>query len=221
MICEYSLDDGAYVLGALAPAERAAFERHLTTCASCRDAVATLAVLPGLLGRLDAGTAIPTITAPPSLLGRTLTAATARRRTQRRRRQWTGLATVLAAAVLATVVGVGVHLADSAISAVPLSQMTPVRDHVPITAEIGLTSALGGTKIDMICDYAEGSEGMWLIRLVVYPRSGGAGEQVSTWTAASGQRLTVNAMSHYAQQDIGRVELQDANTRPILTWTRT
>ena len=51
--CEYAHDDGAYVLGALSPAERAAYERHLSTCSACREAVAEIAVLPGLLGRLD------------------------------------------------------------------------------------------------------------------------------------------------------------------------
>ncbi|MGW4502863.1 anti-sigma factor family protein, partial [Micromonospora sp. NPDC004336] len=51
--CEFAHDDGAYVLGALAPAERAAYERHLAGCAPCRQAVADIAVLPGLLGRLD------------------------------------------------------------------------------------------------------------------------------------------------------------------------
>ncbi|HEU4348442.1 MAG TPA: zf-HC2 domain-containing protein [Actinoplanes sp.] len=54
MRCEHEHDDGAYVLGALTPAERAAYERHLTTCSFCREAVAEVAVLPGLLGRLDA-----------------------------------------------------------------------------------------------------------------------------------------------------------------------
>jgi len=53
MRCEYAHDDGAYVLGALSPAERAAFERHMADCPACREAVAEIAVLPGLLGRLD------------------------------------------------------------------------------------------------------------------------------------------------------------------------
>jgi hypothetical protein len=52
--CPHAHDDGAYVLGALSPAERSAFEKHLATCAECRDAVAEVAVLPGLLGRLPA-----------------------------------------------------------------------------------------------------------------------------------------------------------------------
>lgn len=53
MRCEYAHDDGAYVLGALSPAERGAFERHMADCVACREAVAEIAVLPGLLGRLD------------------------------------------------------------------------------------------------------------------------------------------------------------------------
>lgn len=41
--------DAAYVLGALAPAERRTYEEHLTTCDTCRAAVAELAGIPGLL----------------------------------------------------------------------------------------------------------------------------------------------------------------------------
>lgn len=57
MKCPQTLDAGVYVLGALLPSERDAFERHLGECGICRDEVADLAVLPGLLGRLDAATA--------------------------------------------------------------------------------------------------------------------------------------------------------------------
>src|SRR5262245_49866304 len=68
MSCEHEHDDGAYVLGALSPAERAAYERHLSTCSFCREAVADIAVLPGLLGRLDpadfAKLLDPTLTQP-------------------------------------------------------------------------------------------------------------------------------------------------------------
>lgn len=45
-------DAGAYVLGALDAGERAAFERHLRTCAGCRGAVDELADVPALLDRV-------------------------------------------------------------------------------------------------------------------------------------------------------------------------
>lgn len=43
--------DAAYVLGALSPDDRHAYEDHLAGCARCRTAVAELVPLPGLLSR--------------------------------------------------------------------------------------------------------------------------------------------------------------------------
>ena len=51
--CEqWRFDAGVYVLGALSPAERHAFEEHLSHCHPCRDDLASVAGLPGLLARL-------------------------------------------------------------------------------------------------------------------------------------------------------------------------
>ncbi|NUU15630.1 anti-sigma factor family protein, partial [Curtobacterium pusillum] len=50
--------DAAYVLGSLPTDERLEYERHLETCAACRAAVAELAGMPGLLGRLPAEDAV-------------------------------------------------------------------------------------------------------------------------------------------------------------------
>jgi hypothetical protein len=51
----YAEWDAAYVLGALSPSDRRAYERHLAECAACRAAVAELAGMPGLLSTLTAG----------------------------------------------------------------------------------------------------------------------------------------------------------------------
>jgi anti-sigma factor RsiW len=53
MRCEHLHDSAVYVLGALSPPEREAYERHLADCAQCRAEVAEFSDLPGLLGRLD------------------------------------------------------------------------------------------------------------------------------------------------------------------------
>jgi anti-sigma-K factor RskA len=45
----------AYVLGALAPDERAELEAHLAGCETCRNDVAAFAPLPGLLARVEVG----------------------------------------------------------------------------------------------------------------------------------------------------------------------
>ncbi|MFF5230552.1 zf-HC2 domain-containing protein [Dactylosporangium sp. NPDC000521] len=46
-----------YVLGALSPEERDAYERHLADCAECQAEVAEFGDLPELLGKLDPGVA--------------------------------------------------------------------------------------------------------------------------------------------------------------------
>jgi hypothetical protein len=58
---------GVYLLGAISPADRGAVGRHLAGCAECKEELARLAGLPGLLGtvpaadviRLDVGEADP------------------------------------------------------------------------------------------------------------------------------------------------------------------
>ena len=52
-VCEqWKFEAGVYVLGALSPIERHAFEQHLSQCHPCRDDLASVAGLPGLLARL-------------------------------------------------------------------------------------------------------------------------------------------------------------------------
>lgn len=47
------LELGVYVLGAIAAADRSAVGAHLACCADCRDELAELAGLPGLLSRVS------------------------------------------------------------------------------------------------------------------------------------------------------------------------
>ena len=66
---------GSYVLGALDPAERHAVDEHLASCESCREQLASYAVVPGLLSRLSLPEAMGgTLLAPPSLLPAVLSA---------------------------------------------------------------------------------------------------------------------------------------------------
>ncbi|MEQ6903775.1 zf-HC2 domain-containing protein, partial [Nocardioides sp. YIM 152588] len=82
----YAHDDAAYVLGALSPEERRAFEEHLTGCAECARAVREVAGVPGLLARLDASAfAVPEELppVPDTLLPRLLARVRRRRRRAR------------------------------------------------------------------------------------------------------------------------------------------
>lgn len=53
MSCSQSVSLGAYLLGAMSPAERESVERHLDECETCRAEVVGLAPLPGLLSRVS------------------------------------------------------------------------------------------------------------------------------------------------------------------------
>jgi anti-sigma factor RsiW len=96
-------DTGAYVLGALGPAERDRLEVHLERCGECRDEVAELAVLPGLLRGLrpeDVATAQAGLsTAEPSPPSEALQ----RIADERRRGRWRARLALIAAAMLAVV----------------------------------------------------------------------------------------------------------------------
>jgi hypothetical protein len=179
-----------------------------------------------LLGRLDAETALlPPVAAPATLLPRVLVATSAQRTRARRRRRGAALSAVLVAACLAALAGFAVHVIDQAGVRGPsaaLTAMVPVSDHEPVSAEVGLVGVRTGTRVEMKCRYtSDGEDGRWTIRLVVFPRWGGLGEQIGTWTARPGEEVSVTALTHLAPSDIGRVELHRANDTTLLVWTPT
>ena len=137
------------MLGALSPAERSSYERHLRSCAICRKEVADFAGLPGLLGRLDAKSAIGLTEAPkaPPMLETVLDRARterhrARRRTVRRR---AGMA--VAACVLALLTGLGVGAVTGTAGGAhraTVVTMSPVTKDTHLAAMLGVAgSALG------------------------------------------------------------------------------
>lgn len=107
---EVRLSLGAYVLGALDPADRSRVDAHLAGCADCRDELASFAGLPGLLGRVSRSEIESEPADPgPQLLERLLNAAASERRHDRRRRVLTLVAAgVIVLAAIGVSVGVGV-----------------------------------------------------------------------------------------------------------------
>lgn len=244
MTCPYAHDDGAYVLGALSPADRAAFEAHLPGCPSCREAVASLAVLPGLLGRLTADEAdavhaeagVVAGRVPPEVLPRVLAAAAAQRRRELRTRHWRTFAAAAAAAVLAAIVGLSVHAFDGRpdnpgvnqagptptslpLPPVSMRPMTPVSSAVPVVAELGLRPTPEGTRVEMTCGYMSEYAGTWTLHLFVWPKSGGDPERIATWTAKAGDEMRVSASTQYTPAQIDHVEVRGGSGRTLLTWT--
>jgi hypothetical protein len=232
MRCTKTVEAGAYVLGALSPAERAGYERHMAGCVECREEVAELAVLPGLLGRLDAGTAValadPPVQAPPGILTSTLHTVTTERLRTRRRHRWQLAGTGLAAACLAVVLGLGVGTfvrgeAPPPPAAPVLAQMTPVNGDVPVVAMVGYAAGHGGTDVQLLCRYetAPPYGRVWTISLMAYPRGDGPSVLVTSWPVGPGYNDTADVFPGHvslAPQDIDRFEIVRADGTPLLMY---
>lgn len=205
-------DDGAYVLGALSPDERAAFEAHLATCADCRARVDEARAAAGLLAGLT-----PVDIADPGPMPDTLLPGLLRLagRERVRRRLVTGsLAMVAAACITALVV---VLWPGSSPSSPPAQALEPVRPS-PVTATATLVSKAWGTEIELHCRYSDNVERWEPYKLVVVDTRGGEHE-AGSWTLAAGHEVDFTAGTAVPETDISRVEITLDDGSPILQLT--
>ena len=141
---------GAYVLGALTPAERAAVDSHLGGCAACRDELSVLAGLPSLLGHLDATDVQNLEDGDPPLDGRlverTLLELTRRRRVRQRRSRVLTAATVAAAAAAVVLVASPWSGGTPAVATRAVSASDPASG---VRATLGLTPQPWGTALHL------------------------------------------------------------------------
>lgn len=193
-------DLGVYVLGALEPAERDRLERHLAGCDTCRDEVASLAVLPGLLARAATdATGIPELPPLGPIVQRL---AEDRRRTRRRDRL--GAAAAAVAATLALV----------AVLAGPSHDATPpgeryVADSASVTASV--EQRAWGMTVHIQAEQLPDRDGY--IAVAVTPN--GHRTQVASW-AATGRAVTVEGACYLAPSDVDRLEIVAARGEEVL-----
>lgn len=217
----FVLDDAAYVLGALGPSERRAYEAHLTTCPRCREAVAELSGLPGLLAQVPADR----VTAPPAAAGplpdTVLPGLVARVRRDRRRRRLVAAGAALAAAclVVALVLSLGgrspaVHR-DGVLTA-----LSPVRP-VPVTATVRFQPVAWGTRVEVTCRYAgrdvpAPGGAARTYRLVVLPAGGRPAQSLADWESLPGKDVVADGSTALHLDEVASVELQDADGTVLL-----
>lgn len=231
MTCPQLVDSGVYVLGALSPSQRVGFEQHMATCAECQAEVNDLAVLPGLLGRLDEPTVVAASELPqPSTV---LTGTIRQIRRQRRGRRVVALSAGFAVACLALVIGLVMpQFGDSAATVTPVAlhaMQSVSNEHTLVSAQVGFTPVSGGgggTQIEVKCQYGAvppGSAyaGAHKFELFVYPRNGSPAEQVSAWTAGPGTSIQRIGDTAWSLDKMARIELRSANGEPLLVYNLT
>ncbi len=229
--CGHEHEDGAYVLGALSPEERVAFERHLPGCESCARSVRELAGLPGLLARVPVETVDPE-QLPTPVPDTLLPALVRRARRSQRRRAWiTGGLVAAAAVVAAGAVGVaalgdddsGPPEAQPSPTAAPTTAepvlMTPVGSE-PISGWLSMTQVGWGTRLDLECSYAEDSNAYhdpsWSTYTMVVVGSDGRAEHVASWKALPGKTMHLTAATASDTDDISDVEVRTADGHTVL-----
>lgn len=233
--CPHAHDDAAYVLGALSPAERLDFERHLDTCDECSRSVRSFAGMPGLLDLVDPGVLEDPPADPP--LPATLLPSLTRAVEVRSRRRVVvvaGLAAA-AAAVVALAVPAVLDRADAPVSGpgtstsspqspdggdkVETHEMAPLGD-VPIEASLGLEQVAWGTRMLLTCTYDKDAAAVELPEQVDYllfvTASDGRSEQVGSWTSLSGATMEVPAATSVPRDDIASVEVRTTSGRVVL-----
>ena len=218
MSCPHVYSDAAYVLGALCPAERTTYERHLSECSECASAVAKLAPMPGLLSRVDPADLEP-LAPRPGRLAQLLEAVASQRRRQARRWRWQIATAALAATVLAVaggVVGLGLSATDPGPAAPVPVAMEPVSAVSPIAAEVAVSPVAGGTQVWMSCWYQPTAYQLppRTFRLVAVSVDGST-EQLGSWQAGSGDEVTLTGLTRFTG-DLMRLELHSDTGVPLL-----
>jgi Putative zinc-finger len=216
----FTHDSAPYVLGALAPDERRAFEEHLAGCEACTAEVRDFAGLPGLLSRLPADEVLSEPQdqpEPPSLLASLVLRARAERRARRWRAALVGAAAACLAAVGSAVAVDTVERPPGQQQVVPLA-FARANEDIPVSAEATLTDVPGGTRIEMTCRYTgtvEGRKREYLLLMV--PKSGGAAQQLGSWPVLSTEDYRVTVVAPLPRDQIGRFEVTNATGNPLLT----
>ena len=228
---QFTMYDAAYVLGALSPSDRRAFEDHLKVCPECARSVGELAGLPGLMSRVS----VEQLTAEPEPVPETLLPSLARAVRRQRVRRRLAFGAAAAAACLVAVGGVAISQPDP--PARPPVASTPSPDSTsasanlalrsvvrssPVTASARLVDLAWGTRIDLTCTYDAAKRrppaGGAPYALVVVDRQGAA-EQVAPWKALPDRKLTVIGTSSRARADIAAVEIRTLKGLTIMRLT--
>jgi hypothetical protein len=205
--------DAAYVMGALSPEERRAFEAHLATCDDCTRSVAELSGMTDLLDKVPLARVLQPATdrepPPDLLLPRMISAARADRR---RRSVWLVASGAVAASVVAVAIVLGVSATGPTEPAGVSVAMTAVQS-APVTATLQVTPASWGTQVSADCRWVGATTGgdatvRKTYRLVAVPRGDAPPQVLAQWSVLPGEDAKVVGSTDLATSGIASIQLR-------------
>ncbi|MCG8917508.1 zf-HC2 domain-containing protein [Actinokineospora sp. PR83] len=200
MTCTKTMSLGAYLLGALDPAERADFEAHLHRCDACRGELVRLSPLPGLLHRVrveDFEDAVEPTEADLLVVSEP----------EPRRGVWAKRKVLLSAAaavvVLAAAGLVGFEVLRQEPASTPPSVSWSATDSASgVRADVRLIDRSWGTEVKIkLRDVPPGKP----CKLVVRGRDGN--REVAGWWGSGGQDEEIPGSTSIDRSSISRVEV--------------
>jgi anti-sigma-K factor RskA len=206
---------GAYVLGALDPAERRHLEQHLKECRDCTDELTRLSPLPGLLGRVSerevsAGLLVPSDDLLDGVIGQ-LAKEERSLRTQVRRWRVAAIAAAVAALVTAVFAVAPWQSEPDRVIAV----VDPIAaDATAVTGQAGAIAWEWGTTLELQVEHLPRRSGyvLWAVA------DDGRRERAGTWGVTASGRAYVRGASSIARSELQRVDVTDREGRMIMSF---
>lgn len=204
---------GAYVLGGLAPAERRAVDAHVAECQRCRDELARLSVMPGVLDRLTTEEVLEDLTSVPEAVRPQLASqlAVAGQGLHRQVRRWRAAtaAATLAAAVAAT----ALIVVDTAPTETVRVEVAPVAaDAAQVEGTVAAFAWEWGTtvEVDLSSLPARESYTIWVVDVDDEWIAAG------TWGPTSDGSARVRGATAVPTPRVARVEVHDDRGSSLL-----
>ncbi|OZD55598.1 hypothetical protein CH252_07005 [Rhodococcus sp. 06-1477-1B] len=212
---EYEDWDASYVLGALPADQRLEYEQHLSDCSACRAAVAELAGMPGIVGRLSLEDALAIsalddakATQPPAVTLRATAHRVRARRRVRRLLASLAVATAVAASIFGGIaLGAGMTDTPVAEAEVIFEPMSPASENPALTAGIHVEGKPWGTRLEWNCTYGADAPANAEYELVV-TQTDGTTTTVATWAAKGYRAVDLAASTGIARSDIRGVDIR-------------
>jgi hypothetical protein len=203
---------GAYVLGALDPVERSAVDAHLAGCAPCRDELAGLAAMPGLLSHVRMEDLLdPDPSPPPGASDRLIARMRAARRV-RRRRLGAAAGAVALAAVTAGVIVLGTRSSEVTGPSESAASISATSARTGVTASFGMRTEPWGTGVRVRLG---GVPPNTRCKLIVYSHDGRQ-EVAGTWRAGYEGTADVQTATAIPRVDLAAFEVTTGSGRRLV-----